>query len=183
MRVAFFAVLVLVGTANAQDNLAAMDVAPMTTNVAPVAKYPDPEATNAEPATASPDAAISSIAPVANAIVVTPNVVPDAPSARKFWTLENKINFSIFAAELAGDAITTQRGLNRGMREANPLARPFVTHGAGGQAAASALGFGLGVGTAYLLHRTHHYKAERIAIRIMLAAEGVAVGQNIAVLR
>jgi hypothetical protein len=30
----------------------------------------------------------------------------DAPSARKFWTLENKINFSIFAAapNLTGDA-------------------------------------------------------------------------------
>ncbi len=183
MRVAFFAVLVLVGTANAQDNLAAMEIVPGMTNIASVAKYPAPEASNAEPANASPAMATASIAPAANAIVVNPNALPDAPSAGKFWTLENKINFSIFAAELAGDAITTQRGLNQGMREANPLARPFVTHGAGGQAVASALGFGLGVGTAYWLHRTHHYKAERIAIRIMLAAEGIAVGQNIAVLR
>jgi len=123
------------------------------------------------------------IIPAANAIELTSASVPDAPSAHKFWTLENKINFSVFAAELTADAITTQQGLNRGMREANPLARPFVTHGAGGQAAASAIGMGMVLGTAYLLHRTGHYKAERIAVRLMLAGEGYAVGQNIALLR
>ncbi len=167
MRVAIFTVFILIGTANAQNTLLA-DALPASASATPAYAAPAP---------------IGKMEAAPNAIVVEPNTIPDAPSARKFWTLENKINFSIFAVELTGDAITTQRGLNNGMREANPLARPFVTHGAGGQAAASALGFGLGVGTAYWLHRTGHYKAERIAIRIMLAAEGVAVGQNIAVLR
>src|SRR5437763_15805046 len=87
---------------------------------------------------------------------------PNAASTTKFWNIENKVNFSIFSAELVADAITTQRALNQEMREANPLARPFVTHGAAGQAGASALSLAAGVGAAYLLHRIHHHKAERI---------------------
>jgi len=168
MRIAILAVLVLVGAANAQDTLVASNASPAAANATPVA---------------TPVPLAEGMVPIANALEVVPNAVPDAPSTRKFWTLENKVNFAIFAAELTADAITTQRGLNHGMREANPLARPFVTHGAGGQAAASAIGLGMAVGTAYWLHRTHHYKAERIAVRIMLATEGIAVGQNIAVLR
>ena len=86
--------------------------------------------------------------------------VPDAPSMHKFWNTENKIDFSIFAGQLAADAITTQRGLSEGFREVNPLLRPLVTRGAAGQATASALSFGAGLGTVYLLHVTHHYRAE-----------------------
>src|SRR5450755_1757451 len=100
------------------------------------------------------------------------NSMPDAPSAQKFWNLENKIDFSILAGQITVDAITTQHGLNNGFRETNPVMRPLVTRGAAGEAAASSIGFGFAVGTAYLLHRTHHYKAERIAVRTMLAVEG-----------
>jgi hypothetical protein len=108
---------------------------------------------------------------------------PDAPTAtRPFWTLENKIGFGALGGLVVADAITTQRGLNRGYREANPLMRPFVTRGAGGEAVGSALGFGAGLGTVYLLHRTHHYKAERIAMRLMVGGEGAVVGHNLAVL-
>ena len=85
---------------------------------------------------------------------VTSQRLPDSPSAHKFWTLENKVNFSIYSGELAADAITTQMGLSQGMRETNPLARPLVTRGAAGQAVASGLGLGAGVGLTYLLHRT-----------------------------
>jgi hypothetical protein len=56
----------------------------------------------------------------------------------------------------------TQRGLNEGLREVNPIMRLFVTRGAAGEAAGSALGFGAGVGIVYLLHRSHHYQAGRI---------------------
>jgi hypothetical protein len=107
------------------------------------------------------------------------NSLPDAPNAEKFWSLENKIDFSIFAGQITVDAITTQHGLNNGFRESNPVLRPLVTRGVAGEAAASALGFGFGVGTAYLLHRTHHYKAERIAVRTMLAVEGGFVANNL----
>ena len=110
-------------------------------------------------------------------------MLPDAPSQQRFWTVENKVNVSVLAGLVAVDAVTTQRGLNRGLREVNPIMRPFVTRGAAGQAAGSALGFGAGVGMAYLLHRTHHYKAERLTMRLMIAGEGGFVASNIVAIR
>ena len=109
--------------------------------------------------------------------------VPAAPSTHNFWNTENKIDFSIFAGQIAADAITTQRGLSSGFREMNPLMRPLVTRGAAGQATASALSFGAGLGTVYLLHVMHHYRAERITLRLILAGEGALVGHNIALIR
>jgi len=109
--------------------------------------------------------------------------VPDAPSTRRFWSAENKIDLSIFAAQLTAGAITTQLGLGEGFREVNPVMRPLVTRGVAGQATASALSFGAGVGTGYLLHVTHHYRAELITLRLILAGEGALVGHNIALLR
>jgi hypothetical protein len=112
-----------------------------------------------------------------NVLAISP--VPDAPSAQKFWSLENKVDFSILAGQITVDAITTQHGLNNGFRETNPVMRPLVTRGAAGEAAASSIGFGFAVGTAYLLHRTHHYKMERFAVRAMVAVEGGYVANNI----
>ena len=115
--------------------------------------------------------------------LVAGDQVPDAPSTRRFWSAENKIDLSIFAGQLAADAITTQRGLSEGLREVNPLMRPLVTRGVAGQATASALSFGAGLGTVYLLHVTHHDRAERITLRLILAGEGALVGHNIALIR
>jgi hypothetical protein len=61
--------------------------------------------------------------------------------------------------------------------------RPFVTRGAAGEAAGSALGLGAGVGVVYLLHRSHHYKAERITLRMMIAGESGFVANNIIAIR
>jgi hypothetical protein len=108
---------------------------------------------------------------------------PDAPSQHPFWTVENKVNVGILAGLVAADAITTQRGLNQGLREVNPIMRPFVTRGAAGEAAGSALGFSAGVGVVYLLHRSHHYKAERITMRLIVAGEGGFVANNIIAIR
>jgi hypothetical protein len=116
-------------------------------------------------------------------LAVNSFALPDAPSQRPFWTFENKVNVSVLAGLITADAITTQRGLNQGFREANPIMRPFVTRGAAGEAAGSALGFGAGVGVGYLLHRTHHYKAERIAMRIIVAGESGFVANNIVAIR
>jgi hypothetical protein len=110
--------------------------------------------------------------------------LPDAPShSRPFWTVENKIDVGILGTLVVADAITTQRGLSEGFHEANPLMRPFVTRGAAGESVGSALGFGAGLGAVYLLHRTHHYKAERITMRLMVGVEGAVVANNIAQLR
>ena len=111
------------------------------------------------------------------------STLPDAPGQQRFWTVENKVNVGIFAGLVAADAVTTQRGLNQGLREVNPIMRPFVTRGAAGQAAGSALGFGAGVGVIYLLHRTHHYKAERLTMRLLIAGEGGFVANNIVAIR
>jgi hypothetical protein len=109
-------------------------------------------------------------------------VLPNAPSHR-FWTPENKVEVGILTGLVAADAITTQRGLNQGLREANPIMRPFVTRGALGEAAGCSLGFGAGVGFVYLLHRTGHYKAERVAMRLIVGDEVGFVANNIVAIR
>lgn len=119
----------------------------------------------------------------AEALAAATGPLPDAPSHRSFWTFENKVGFGMLGSLIAADAITTQRGLSQGLREANPLMRPFVTRGTVGEAAGSMLGFGAGIGTVYLFHRSHHYKAERVAMRLMLAGEASVVGNNIAAIR
>ena len=115
-------------------------------------------------------------------LAATTGIAPDATRPRPFWTFENKLEFGGLAGLVAADGITTQRGLSQGYREVNPLMRPFVTRGAGGEAVGSSLGFGAGLGAVYLLHRTHHYKAERIAMRLIVGGEGAVVGHNVAVL-
>jgi hypothetical protein len=110
-------------------------------------------------------------------------VPPDAPSQHRFWTPEKKVSVGIFAGLIAADAITTQRGLNRGLRENDPLMRPFVTRGIAGEAAGSALGFGAGLGAVYLLHRSHHYKAERITMHLLIGGESINVARNIYLIR
>jgi len=109
--------------------------------------------------------------------------LPDAPSQKRFWTTGNKVNASILAGLVTADAITTQRGLNQGLREANPLMRPLVTNGAVGEAVGSALGFGAALGAVYLLHQTHRYNVERVVMRLMVAAEGGVVANNLIAIR
>jgi Domain of unknown function (DUF5658) len=107
----------------------------------------------------------------------------DSPSQHPFWTIENKVDVGILAALVAADGMTTERGLNQGLHEANPFMRPFVTRGTAGEVAGFGLGFGAGVGVVYMLHRTHHYKAERIAMRLIVAGEGGFVASNIVQIR
>lgn len=124
-----------------------------------------------------------------NFVAASSVALPSAParaelaSQRTFWTTENKVTVGILAGLVAGDGITTQRGLNEGLREINPLMRPFVTRGAAGEAAGSALGFGAAVGVAYLLHRSHHYTMERATMRLIVAGEAGFVTNNIIAIR
>ena len=110
---------------------------------------------------------------------VATNGLPDAPGTTKFWSFENKVDFSILASQIAVDAVTTQRGLSEGFQESNPILRPLVTRGAAGEAAASSFGFGAALGTAYLLHHIHRYKAEHIATRAFILLEGGFVANNL----
>lgn len=115
--------------------------------------------------------------------VASSSVVPDAPSHQRFWTFETKVDAGILAGLIATDAIQTQRGLSHGLREGNPIMRPFVTRGVGGETVGSALGFGAGIGAVYILHKTHHHKAERIAMHLVIGVESAIVVNNIAALR
>jgi Domain of unknown function (DUF5658) len=125
------------------------------------------------------------VAVQAQDLSVTKFALPDAlaPRPHLFWTFENKVETSVLAGLVAADAITTQRGLNEGLREMNPVMRPLVTRGAGGQAASSAVGFAAAMGFAYWLHRTNHYKAERITMRLMVVGEAGFVANNIVEIR
>ena len=100
--------------------------------------------------------------------------LPDAPSVQhKFWTVER---FSVTAAligESAYDGLTTQDSLSKGGHEMNPLAIPFVKHGAAGQAAASIVGVGSVLALEYGLHRFHHDRAADWVGRLAAAGEGV----------
>jgi len=106
-------------------------------------------------------------------------LLPDGPRQHRFWTVEKKMDAGILAGLVAADGFTTQRGLSHGLREENPLMRPFVTRGPAGQVAGFSLGFGAGLGVVYLLHRTHHYRTERVAMRLMVAGESGFVANNI----
>ena len=91
-----------------------------------------------------------------------------------------RIRLSILAGLIAADSITTQHVLNMaGSREVNPLARPFVTHGAAGQLAASSLGYAFGIGTSYFFHRTGHHKMERIVQNVAIGVEAACVTNNL----
>jgi hypothetical protein len=105
------------------------------------------------------------------------------PSTQQFWNTENKIELSIFAGQLAIDAITTQQGLERGFKEANPLMRPLVQRGVAGQTVASVVSLAAALGTMYFLHSTHHSRFEHITMRLILAGEGAIVTHNISLMR
>ena len=123
----------------------------------------------------------------AGAIPAASGTLPDTTNHRffyrPFWTPENTFGFGMLGGLFVADTITTQIGVHNGFKEMDPLMRPFVSRGPAGNAAGSALGFGAGLGVAYLLHRSHHYKAERISLRLMVAGEGAVVGHNIVTIR
>lgn len=141
----------------------------------------------AQEATAQP-ASISGTAPAGDArenasarpTAVSPAITPRrAPSAHRFLDAKNAFAAGAFAVGLAGDSWSTQRGLQYpGMREANPLARPFVSSRAG-QAVYSGSSLGLVLGGMYLAHKTNHHKLERLVPWALAGWEGLLAGWNI----
>ena len=108
--------------------------------------------------------------------------LPEAPSSHKFFDRQNTGAFTVLGALVATDAITTQRLINSGVaHEANPLWRPLVNKGWSGEMAASALGYGAALGTAYTFHKMGHHKMERWANWVTVAIESGNVARNFAV--
>jgi|SRR5215469_14474533 len=94
--------------------------------------------------------------------------LPDAPS-HKFIDGQNLGLFAATSTAIGLDGWSTQR-VNPNW-EQNPIARPLVTRGPAGQAAASALGLSAAVLTAYTFHRMHHHRLERASLWVATALE------------
>jgi hypothetical protein len=105
--------------------------------------------------------------------------VPAAPS-HSFFERGSQIRMGLIAGLIAADGITTQHILtvDHGS-EMDPIVRPLVVRGAGGQAAASVLGYGFSIGGAYFLHRTGHHKLERLMLNATIAVETECVISNL----
>jgi hypothetical protein len=79
----------------------------------------------------------------------------------RFFDLMNDSAIGAAAVPIIGDSLSTQRFLGTGrIKEANPIARPFVNNVAG-QAFISTVGFGSTMGGMYLFHRLEGIAGER----------------------
>ena len=104
--------------------------------------------------------------------------LPEAPS-HSFLDRENVALHAANLALITGDMISTRLIVDGGGREQNPIARPFVNSGIGGQMAASyALGFGGTLLGSYWLHRSGHHRLERILPISVMAIEAYATASN-----
>jgi len=147
---------------------------------------PKPAANMATSSPAPQPVAALPEAPASDLVIGSPEVpvikpaiaLPEAPSHRFFDRTNLWLHMSVVAGETS-DLISTRRILQAGGREANPLARPLMRAGLGGQMAAT---YGLGEGSAllasYLLHRTGHHKLERFAPITAFVLEGLATASN-----
>lgn len=103
---------------------------------------------------------------------------PEPKPAHRFFDLENSLAMSSFAVTLAGDSLSTQKGLSRpGFKEVNPVARLFVQSRAGAIAYATG-SFGLITGGMFLAHKTGHHRLERIVPFGLAAWEGFLTVRN-----
>lgn len=109
------------------------------------------------------------------------------PIHAKFLDRANIERLSFAATAMTIDALTTQRFLSADVQnryrvpphELNPIARPFVTRGAGGQALATGTSFAVTIAAAYVLHRLHHHRLERATPIVAGAVSLVAGVQNL----
>jgi hypothetical protein len=104
--------------------------------------------------------------------------IPDAPS-HKFFDRHNIAAFTSLGSAIAVDAVTTQRILENGGHESDPIVRTFLKHGTVGEVAVSSLSLGVAVAISYSLHRTNHHKLERALTWIAVAVESSNDARNI----
>jgi hypothetical protein len=104
-----------------------------------------------------------------------PAVIQAPPaSTHRFFDKQNVTIFSIDAAIMAADLITTHRALEApGTREANPLMKTEAS-----SIALKFAGVGAGMGIAYMLHMSGHHRAERIVPVLLGAPSGFAAVHN-----
>ena len=92
-------------------------------------------------------------------------------TSHKFFDCTNITLTVIESGALLVDGIYTQRGLRRypeTSREADPLARPFVSRGWPGQIIGGTLVVSADVGLRYWLHRKKKHRLERLVPLILI---------------
>jgi hypothetical protein len=85
--------------------------------------------------------------------------------SHRFFDATNIVLTGVESGALLADGIYTQRMLTKYpdvFREADPIARPFVSRGWPGQIAGGALFVSADVGLRYLLHHKNHHRVERL---------------------
>lgn len=112
--------------------------------------------------------------------LIKPAIKPRQKPSHAFFDRTNlRLHVGAVAAETA-DLITTREVLAAGGTENNPVFRPLIRRGVGGQVLVF-YGFGEGGGllTSYLLHRTGHHRLERMVPIATMVVEGLAGASNI----
>jgi hypothetical protein len=127
-------------------------------------------------------ASIPTTAPsLPNAFTVAPSmlIMPKlAPREHKFFDAKNSFALSAAAVAIAGDALSTQKGLAYpGFHEMNPIARPFVQTRTGA-AAYNAGSFAMMSSLMYWAHKTGHHKLERFLPFTVASWEGMLSARN-----
>ena len=112
-------------------------------------------------------------------VVSTPTVSTPKAKVHAFFDAKNIALFSMGAAFVASDSITTQRMVGTGrFDEQDPIAKPFVNSGWKGQALISAIGLGGSVGLSYVFHKFGHHKMERYVGLSLIGIELAATVHN-----
>ena len=110
----------------------------------------------------------------------------DEQPPHKFFDRTNVALTVLESGALLADGIYTQRGLRRypeTSREADPLARPFVSRGWPGQIVGGILAVGADAGLRYWLHRKKRHTLERLVPLILITYGTVGAIHNARELR
>ncbi len=107
--------------------------------------------------------------------MAAPALLQRPAPVHKFFDGPKILLLGISAAMMAADIATTRQALQvPRSREANPLAQS-----SGALYALKFAGFGAGLGISYMMHRTGHYKAERIVPLIVGVPSANAAAHNV----
>jgi hypothetical protein len=96
----------------------------------------------------------------------------DGGQSHRFF---DNTNLLLIGASLLGqsaDQITTRRFLSHGGQEQDPLSRPFVDQGWGGQVGIAAIENTAQIFVMYRLHKMGHHRIERILLLVTAFAHG-----------
>lgn len=114
------------------------------------------------------------LVPSAAAAGANPMIVEPPAPVHRFFDAKTLCLQSLAILAMAADVASTRRALQvPGTREMNPLAGS-----PGGLIALKVAGVGAELGIAYMLHRSGHYKAERVVPIIFGAPSLLAAAHN-----